>query len=202
MLTSDGTLSDSNNITITVTPVADTVADTVSTNEDTAITFNVITGTNGASADNFENAGRVVTAATNGANGTVTFLANGSLTYTPNANFSGSDSFTYTVTSGGVTETSTVNVTIAAVNDAPVTNITATGNEDTLVTVTFRNGHRRNCYWLYHLDFPAYGTSIAIQPALLPLRPGTLSLDPYISGRTLTGTAQRLFSMPPVTTPG
>ncbi len=39
--------------------------------------------------------------------------------YTPNLNFSGSDSFTYTVTSGGVTETATVNVTVNSVNDAP-----------------------------------------------------------------------------------
>ena len=36
----------------------------------------------------------------------------GTLTYTPNANFHGTDSYTYTVTSGGVTETATVNVTV------------------------------------------------------------------------------------------
>ena len=34
--------------------------------------------------------------------------------YTPNADFNGTDSFTYTVTSGGVTETATVNVTVTA----------------------------------------------------------------------------------------
>ncbi|MBP8135045.1 MAG: tandem-95 repeat protein, partial [Rhodoferax sp.] len=179
VLTSDGTLSDSNNITITVTPVADTVADTVSTNEDTAITFNVITGTNGASADNFENAGRVVTAVTNGANGTVTFLANGSLTYTPNANFSGSDSFTYTVTSGGVTETSTVNVTIAAVNDAPVTNnITATGNEDTLVTVTLSGTD---------IDGTVTGYIISTLPAYGTLYSDSAGTTPITAGNTVTG---------------
>ncbi|MEQ1600028.1 MAG: type I secretion C-terminal target domain-containing protein, partial [Methylotenera sp.] len=38
-----------------------------------------------------------------------------------NANFSGTDSFSYTVTSpAGVTETATVNVTVNAVNDAPI----------------------------------------------------------------------------------
>jgi len=42
------------------------------------------------------------------------------VTYTPNADFNGSDSYTYTVTSGGVTETATVNVTVTPVNDAPV----------------------------------------------------------------------------------
>ncbi|MGH8922642.1 MAG: tandem-95 repeat protein, partial [Actinomycetes bacterium] len=60
-------------------------------------------------------------------NGTVTFLANGSVTYTPNLNFNGTDSFTYTVTSGGVTETAVVTVTVNAVNDAPV----ATGDSFT-----------------------------------------------------------------------
>ncbi|MBL9156643.1 MAG: tandem-95 repeat protein [Verrucomicrobiales bacterium] len=138
VLTSDSLLSASNTVAITVNPVADIVADTVTTNEDQAVTFNALTGTNGASADNFENGTRAVTAVTQGTNGTVTFLANGSITYTPNANYHGSDSFTYTVTSGGVTETATVNVTIAPVNDAP-TNIVPTAqstNEDTNRIIT------------------------------------------------------------------
>jgi hypothetical protein len=37
--------------------------------------------------------------------------------YTPNAGYVGSDTFTYTVTSGGVTETATVTVTLT--NSAP-----------------------------------------------------------------------------------
>jgi VCBS repeat-containing protein len=119
--TSDGIAAPATgSVALTITPVADIVADTVSTNEDAAISFNAITGSNGASADSFENAGRVVSAVTQGAHGTVTFAANGSLTYTPNANYNGPDSFTYTVSSGGVTETTTVNVNVLAVNDAPV----------------------------------------------------------------------------------
>ena len=38
--------------------------------------------------------------------------------YTPNADYNGTDSYTYTVTSGGVTEPPTVNVTVTAVNYA------------------------------------------------------------------------------------
>ena len=47
--------------------------------------------------------------------------ANGGITirYTPNNNFNGSDSFTYTVSSLGETETATINVTVNSVNDAP-----------------------------------------------------------------------------------
>jgi len=50
-----------------------------------------------------------VTAVTQGANGTVTILANGNVQYTPNAGFSGDDSFTYTITDeNGATDTATV----------------------------------------------------------------------------------------------
>ena len=61
-----------------------------------------------------------VTAVTQGANGTVTFTADG-VSFTPDANFYGTDSFTYTITDGnGGTDTATVNVTVTPVNDPPV----------------------------------------------------------------------------------
>jgi YVTN family beta-propeller protein/VCBS repeat-containing protein len=45
----------------------------------------------------------------------------GHFTYTPNANFNGTDSFNYTVSDGkGGTDTATATVTITPVNDAPV----------------------------------------------------------------------------------
>ncbi|MGP5440437.1 cadherin-like domain-containing protein, partial [Psychrobacter faecalis] len=54
--------------------------------------------------------------------------------YTPNANFNGKDSFTYTIDDGQggvITQTATVNV--AAVNDAPVSaNTTIAATEDTI----------------------------------------------------------------------
>jgi CshA-type fibril repeat protein/VCBS repeat-containing protein len=116
------TYQDSDSFNIAVSPVRDAADDTVTTNEDTAITFNAITGTNGATADSFESSSRVMTAVTQGANGTVTFQADGTITYTPRAGFHGIDSFTYTVTSGGVTETATVTVNVDSVNDVPVVN--------------------------------------------------------------------------------
>lgn len=63
----------------------------------------------------------VVTAVTQGANGAVGIAGNGSsVRYTPNPDFSGSDSFTYTVTDGGGNaDTATVNVTVTNINDAP-----------------------------------------------------------------------------------
>jgi hypothetical protein len=57
----------------------------------------------------------VVTAVTQGAHGSVTLNADGTITYTPNPGFSGNDSFTYTVSDGhGGTANGTVNVTIKA----------------------------------------------------------------------------------------
>ena len=107
----------SNAVTLntSVTAVADIVADSITTTEDKAITFNSISGVGGGSADNFEGT-PTVTAVTQGMHGAVTFLADGSLTYTPAAGYSGSDSFTYTVTSPtGVTETATISVTVNAI---------------------------------------------------------------------------------------
>ena len=86
-------------VSIALAPVADIANDSTSTNEDTAAIITVLGN------DTFENAGRAVTSVTNGTNGTVTINGDGTVTYTPNANFHGTDTFTYTVTSGGVTET-------------------------------------------------------------------------------------------------
>ncbi len=116
----DGSLTTNSNVAIRVDAVADIRPDTVSVNEDNVLTFNAITGVGGGSADNFENAGRAVTSVTQGAHGSVTFNADGTLVYTPAANYNGTDTFTYTVTSGGVTETATVTVNVNPVNDAAV----------------------------------------------------------------------------------
>lgn len=122
-------------INITITAVQDAFNDTATTNEDTAVNIPVFGN------DTFEASNEAITAFTQGANGTVTLNNNGTagdttddfLVYTANADFNGTDSFTYTVTSGGVTEQATVNVTINAIQDA--FNDTATTNEDNAVNV-------------------------------------------------------------------
>ena len=125
--TTDGTATDIDTIALTVTPVVDIANDAVSTNEDMPVTFNALTN------DSFENGGRTITAINGTAiavggsvavsNGIVTLNAGGTLTFTPAADTNGPASFTYTVTSGGVTETATVTVTVNAVNDAPVNTV-------------------------------------------------------------------------------
>jgi surface-anchored protein len=62
-----------------------------------------------------------ITTVTQGTSGSVVITGGGSsVSYTPAANFNGSDSFTYTITDEhGGTATATVNVTVTPVNDAP-----------------------------------------------------------------------------------
>jgi len=77
-----------------------------------------------------------ITGVTQGSHGSVSFSAT-NVTYTPAANYNGSDSFTYTIDDGNSgTHTATVSVTVTAVNDVPV----ATGesynmNQDTTLNV-------------------------------------------------------------------
>ncbi|MGK7903588.1 MAG: Ig-like domain-containing protein, partial [Hormoscilla sp.] len=71
----------------------------------------------------------------NGVNGTVT-VSGQELIYTPEANFAGTDSFTYSISDGDLTSTATVTVTIDAVNDEPAaSDDTATTSEDSEVAI-------------------------------------------------------------------
>ena len=60
-----------------------------------------------------------ITAAGQGAHGTTELGADGTITYTPLADFNGTDTFTYTVSDGTHTDTATVTVAVTAVNDDP-----------------------------------------------------------------------------------
>jgi CSLREA domain-containing protein len=60
----------------------------------------------------------------NPANGSLTLNANGSFTYTPQANFNGADSFSYRVGDGKThSSPATVTLTVNPFNDAPVNNV-------------------------------------------------------------------------------
>lgn len=124
-------------------------ADSFTTAEDTAVTFDVRTN------DSDRDGGTLSVTQINGTaitttapvaitGGTVSLNADGRLTFTPAANFNGSPTFTYTVSDGqGGTATATVTGTVTAVNDAPVaTNDSFTTAEDTAVTVAVRANDR------------------------------------------------------------
>ncbi|MGL4395936.1 MAG: Ig-like domain-containing protein, partial [Hyphomicrobium sp.] len=144
---SDGALTSTANVSGTVTVVNDApiaAADSFTTAEDTAITFDV-RGNDG----DVDSAALTITAingtaiASGGSvaitGGSVTLNANGTLTFTPNANWNGTPSFTYTVSDGALTSTANVSGTVTAVNDAPVAADDAFSTaEDTPVTFDVR----------------------------------------------------------------
>jgi VCBS repeat-containing protein len=122
------------------------------------------------------------------ANGTAAVNADGTVTYTPDANFFGDDAFTYRASDGDrESDPATVNLTVKSVNDAPVAGADVfVTNEDTPVggnvlgndtdiedgrpgTVSAVNGAAGNV-----------GTTIAlVSGALLSVNPdGSFSYDP------------------------
>jgi VCBS repeat-containing protein len=70
--------------------------------------------------------------------GTLTLNSDGSFTYTPSANYNGTDSFTYKANDGSAdSNIATVSITVTPVNDAPVAaNDAYTTAEDTALTVS------------------------------------------------------------------
>lgn len=128
-------------------PVATT--DAISTNEDTAVTFDVRTNDTDANSDTLtvtaingttiSTTTPVAIAVAGVTVGSVALNSAGTLTFTPAANFNGTPSFAYTLSDGkGGTATGTVNLTVAAVNDAPVNTVPSAAlaaNEATAVAV-------------------------------------------------------------------
>src|SRR6185295_19751280 len=76
------------------------------------------------------------TLVSNASNGTVTLAPAGGFTYTPNTNFNGTDTFTYTASDGtAASNVATVTITVTGVNDAPLAvNDAAATSEDTAVS--------------------------------------------------------------------
>ncbi|EGQ8136454.1 tandem-95 repeat protein [Vibrio parahaemolyticus] len=152
----------SQTVNFTVAPVADIVADKATVVEDTPTIIKVLGN------DTFEGDGKVVSLdANNGpANGTVSVNPDGSVTYTPNDNYVGEDTFTYVVTSGGASESTTVEVNVTPVNDAPVAkDDIATTQEDTAVTIDVLPN-----------DTDADGDKLSIESASVPKEQGTVEV--------------------------
>ena len=125
-------------VTITVNPINDppvATDDAYTTDEDIAL-VRVAPGVLGNDTDPD---GDTLTAVLVGdvTSGTLTLTADGSFSYIPNANYNGSDSFTY-VTNDGTTDSNlaTVSITINPVNDPPVaTDDAYTTDEDVTLNI-------------------------------------------------------------------
>ncbi|MFP5381738.1 MAG: VCBS domain-containing protein, partial [Gammaproteobacteria bacterium] len=119
--------------------------DNYTTLEDTAITLDVLANDADADGDTFALWGH-----TQATNGVVSTDASGNLVYTPNVDWSGTDSFTYTIrdSNGGIS-TATATVQVAPVADTPTlepvsslyllnpgSTVITTGSTDSVTSVT------------------------------------------------------------------
>ncbi len=154
---SDGTATSTGTVRVTVRPVNDApVADdrSASTEEDTPVSFTLHGSDVDGDTFTYEVVGQP-------SHGQVTCSAAGACTYTPDADYNGTDSFDYRVTDEhGVSSiaTATVDVTISAVNDAPVAlDQHVSGDEDHAVGVTLHGTDVDGDALSYGAGQPAHG---------------------------------------------
>jgi len=131
-------------VALTITPMNDEPVagnDTYTTAEDTPL---VITALNGVLANDSDVDGDALSAVlvSGPTNGRLTLNSDGSFTYTPGADFNGTDSFTYRANDGlADSAEAMVALSITPVNDAPVAgNDTYTTAEDSPLVVAALNG--------------------------------------------------------------
>ena len=126
--------SDTATVSVVVTNVnASPIAadDATSTDENDAVNIDVLANDSDPDGDDL-----TLAVVSQPANGTAT-VSNGSIIYTPDTDFSGTDQFTYTITdSNGVADTASVTVTVSNVNAAPVAvNDSASTSENVAVLI-------------------------------------------------------------------
>ncbi|MFA7628618.1 MAG: Ig-like domain-containing protein, partial [Candidatus Dojkabacteria bacterium] len=121
-------------IVTNVAPVA--VDDAYTTDEDVVL----IVGAPGVLSNDTDYDPTILTAVkiTDPANGTLTLNVDGSFTYTPDADYNGTDTFTYVANDGhDDSNIATVTITVTPVNDAPVAqDQSVTTPEDTPIDIT------------------------------------------------------------------
>lgn len=126
-------------VSITVTPAAVLPIannDAYATNEDTALN---VTAPGTLVNDTVAGANPRALLVTGAINGTVNLSQTGSFSYTPSAQFSGNDSFTYKIVTDTIeSNIATVSITVNAVNDPPIAvndSVTTPKNTQTVINV-------------------------------------------------------------------
>ena len=156
---------DTGEAVVTVNPVNDdpvAVDDTATTDEDTAVTVDVLANDTDVDGDTLT----IKSATVPADQGTVEIVDN-KVVFTPADNFNGDATITYVVQDGnGGEDTGEAVVTVGAVNDGPVAvDDTATTDEDTAVTVDVLAN-----------DTDADGDTLTIKSATVPADQGTVDI--------------------------
>ncbi|XOV93646.1 MAG: Ig-like domain-containing protein [Bacteroidota bacterium] len=140
-------------------PVA--LNDNITTDEDAAIIIPVLENDTDDGTDPL-----TITATTGPANGTIVVNTDETITYTPNPNFNGDDSFTYTISDseGLESEAATVSILIQPVNDPPtVLNDAVTVLEDNFIDIdVLANDYdvEGDPFEIYSISRPRNGTVV------------------------------------------
>uniref|UniRef100_UPI001E59CB48 Ig-like domain-containing protein n=1 Tax=Psychrobacter sp. I-STPA10 TaxID=2585769 RepID=UPI001E59CB48 len=130
---SDGSLSDTATLTITVDGHPDAVDDAISTPEGDAVVIDVLTNDNHPEGDTLI----ITDASVPAAQGSVVINSDGTLTFTPVTGFTGDASITYTIKdSNGDTDSATVIAHVVANKPPVATNDQGSGEEDSGIAVT------------------------------------------------------------------
>lgn len=146
-------------VNVTITPVNDpptAAADSATTPEDTAVVVNVL-----ANDSDVDGPSLTVTAVTDPPAGSASISGGGStVTYTPDPNASGTDTFGYTISDGaGGTASAMVTVTVGAINDPPTAYPkTVSTPYQTAVVVTMTGSDLETCELSFTIvGFPTNG---------------------------------------------
>ena len=192
----DGTLDSSPaTVSITVTPVNDAplaVSQSGTTAEDTAVLVKL----GGIDIDSSSLTFSIVSSPGHGSLGIIgppscTITPNGTGTpgsnctagviYTPAANYSGPDSFSFVVSDGELSSTATISITVTPVNDPPVLTVPGpiTANEGTSISFTVSATDVEGPFPLTFSvsNLPAGATLIASSTACSPSTPCTASFS-------------------------
>lgn len=157
--------ADSNTATVnlSVLPMNDAPASsdqTVTTDEDTARAIML----SASDVDSDSLTYSVVNAPTHG-----TLSGNApNLTYTPDTDYNGADSFTFAASDGKATSNATVSISVTPVNDAPVASgQSVTTDEDTARNITLIASDKEGDALTYSVTQPAHGTLSGTAPNLV-----------------------------------
>ncbi|WP_274790035.1 tandem-95 repeat protein [Vibrio harveyi] len=201
----DGALTDEATVTVTVNPINDApvaVNDAVSTDEDTAVTIDVLANDSDPENDQLT----ITNASVPAEQGTVA-IVDGKLVFTPAENFNGDATISYTISDGQLTDDSTVAVTVNPVNDAPVAvNDTVATDEDTTVTIDVLandSDPENDQLTITNASVPAEQGTVAIVDGKLVFTPaenfnGDATISYIISDGQLTNDATVAVTVNPV----
>jgi uncharacterized repeat protein (TIGR01451 family) len=186
----DGTTTVIGTVNVTITPVNDpptAAADTYTAAGNSTLTV-AAPGVLGNDID-VDGPSLTATVLSGATHGIVSLNTDGSFSYTPTANYSGPDAFTYTVSDGSFSSNATVSITVApafnsadlslAITDSPDP-VTAGNGVNYTVTVT-NNGPNTNSAYSLTLTLTG-GTVVTVTS-------GTITCTPNAGGAACTGTA-------------